>query len=102
MKKKEKKKLCWKQWKGRAKITLSKWCPYSKGNFRRSTSVKGHPSGAPLSPGARGFAHPEPIGVTPLTVSPILTRKRQRKYTRHTHTNEMVINAEETSLQQYH
>ena len=24
------------------------------------------PCGCPLSPGARGFAHPEPIGVTPL------------------------------------
>ena len=38
-----KKKLCRKQWKGRAKITLSKWCPYSKGIFRWSTTVKRHP-----------------------------------------------------------
>ena len=42
-----KKKLCRKQWKERAKITLSKWCPFSKGIFRWSTTVKGHPSGAP-------------------------------------------------------
>ena len=27
---------------------------------------EGAPCGCPLSPGARGFAHPEPIGVTPL------------------------------------
>ena len=31
--------------------------------------VKGHPAGAPHSSGARGFTPPEPIGVTPLTVS---------------------------------
>ena len=30
-------------------------------------SDKGAPYGCPLSPGAHGFAHPEPIGVTPLT-----------------------------------
>ena len=29
------------------------------------------PCGCSLSPGARGFTHPEPIGVTPL---PILTK----------------------------
>ena len=34
-----------------------------------STRVKGAPCGCPLSQGARGFAHPEPIGVTPLNVT---------------------------------
>ena len=33
--------------------------------YSLNTRVKGAP-GCPLSPGARGFAHPEPIGVTPL------------------------------------
>ena len=28
--------------------------------------MKGHPAGAHSASGARGFAHPEPIGVTPL------------------------------------
>ena len=62
--------------KGYAEITLSKWCPYSKGNFKWKCGVEEWkhrpfydgraPFGCPLSPGARGFAHPEPIGVTPL------------------------------------
>ena len=30
------------------------------------TQAEGAPFGCPLSSGARGFAHPEPIGVTPL------------------------------------
>ena len=30
---------------------------------------EGAPWGCPLSPGARGFAHPEPIGVTPLDLA---------------------------------
>ena len=55
--------------KGCAKITFSRWCPYSKGNFRWRTRVKREPCGCPLSPGARGFAHPEPIGVTPLSIT---------------------------------
>ena len=43
----------WKKcWKG---------APFWKG-ISWNTRVKGHP----LSPSARGFAHPEPIGVTPL------------------------------------
>ena len=29
------------------KLPFSRWCPYSKGNFRWSTRVKGHPAGAP-------------------------------------------------------
>ena len=50
--------------------TLWKKCwkgaPFWNGNFNWNTRVKGHPAGCPLSPGASGFAHPEPIGVTPL------------------------------------
>ena len=42
------------------KLPFSRWCPFSKGSFRWSTRV------CPLSSGAREFAHPEAIGVTPL------------------------------------
>ena len=36
----------------------------------RNAREKGNPAGAPSAPGARGFAHPEPIGVTPLSRKP--------------------------------
>ena len=39
---------------------------FEKGNFNWNTIERGTPQGAPLARGARGFAHPEPIGVTPL------------------------------------
>ena len=65
--------------KGCAKITVSRWCPYSNDNFRWSTRVKRAPYGCPLSPGARGFAHPEPIGVTPLPRGPEENLKKSIK-----------------------
>ena len=34
-------------------------------------------------------------------VGPIIRRRGQQKYTRHTHTNEIMVDAEESSLQQY-
>ena len=41
-----------------------------RGTFMKEYQLErlseGAPCGCPLSPGARGFAHPEPIGVTPL------------------------------------
>ena len=51
---------------GNLATTLWKKCwrraPFWKGNLSWNTIE----CGCPLSPGARGFAHPEPIGVTPL------------------------------------
>ena len=48
------------------KLPFQDGSPIQRGDFRWSTSVKRAPCGCPFSPGARGFAHPEPIGVTPL------------------------------------
>ena len=48
------------------RLPFWKGAPCWKGNLSWNTRVKKHPAGAPLCQGARGFAHPEPIGVTPL------------------------------------
>ena len=54
--------IIWKKkcWKG---------APFWKSNLilARTLEWTWAPCGCPLSPGARGFAHPEPIGVTPLS-----------------------------------
>ena len=52
-----------------------------RGTFMKEYQLErwseGAPCGCPLSPGARGFAHPEPIGVTPL---PCVNTMGQRPY----------------------